>query len=214
MSMLHDLIKNTLETLYMVGAAGIISIFCGLLLGVYLFIRQCRYFKTAKITHACINTIVNSLRSIPFIILMIAVLPLTRLIAGTGIGDTATIVPLSLAATPFFARITETALKNLPAGLIEASMTLGATTYQTIVKILLPEAAADLVRGSTLTLIALIGYSAMAGAIGAGGLGNYAYQNGYERYDNTIILITVIVLIILVQTLQWIGDMIAKKLTH
>ncbi len=214
MNILHDLMHNTLETLYMVAVSGSISIACGFLLGIYLFVKQNAFFKTAPITRAWLNAIINSLRSIPFIILMIAILPLTRLIVGTGIGDTAPIVPLSLAAIPFFARITETAFKNLPAGLVEASMSLGATTTQTIRKILLPEAAADLTRGITLTLIALIGYSAMAGAIGAGGLGNYAIQNGYQRYNTHIIFATVIVLIALVQTLQWIGDKIANKLTH
>ena len=214
MNIYHDLIHNTLETLYMVFISGSISITCGFLLGTYLFIKQNPFFKTAPITSASLNALINGLRSIPFIILMIAVLPLTRFIVGTGIGDTATIVPLSLAAIPFFARITDTAFKNLPTGLIETSISIGATTTQTVRKILLPEAAADLTRGITLTLITLIGYSAMAGAIGAGGLGNYAIQNGYQRYNTHIIFITVIVLIALVQALQWIGDRIARKLTH
>ncbi len=210
----HNLLISTLETLYMVGLSTLLSVALGLPIGVSLFKNQQTQFKRHSWLFWPLNGLVNCTRSVPFIILMIALLPLTRVLLGTSIGNTAAIVPLSIAATPFFARITENALKNSQLGLIEASLAFGATTKQIIWKILLPECAPDLVRGLTLTLITLIGYSAMAGAVGAGGLGNYAIQYGYQRFDTQIILATVVVLIVLVQCIQWLGNSIAKKLTH
>jgi D-methionine transport system permease protein len=212
--MIIDLLKNTGETLYMIIISGTISVFCGLLMGIYLFLQQHTQLSKPTPLRYVFNVIVNTLRSIPFIILMIAVLPLTRWIVGTGIGDTATLVPLSLAATPFFARLTESALKKLPPGLIEASISLGAKPSAIVFRVLIPEAAADLIRSITITLIALIGYSAMAGAIGAGGLGSFAIQNGYERYDTHVMILTVAVLVLLVQLIQTIGDRIAQQFTH
>ena len=210
----HNLLISTLETLYMVGLSTLLSVALGLPIGVSLFKNQQPQFKRYWWLFWPLNGLVNCTRSVPFIILMIALLPLTRVLLGTSIGNTAAIVPLSIAATPFFARITENALKNSQLGLIEASLAFGASTKQIIWKILLPECAPDLVRGLTLTLITLIGYSAMAGAVGAGGLGNYAIQYGYQRFDSQIILATVVVLIVLVQCIQWLGNRIAKKLTH
>jgi D-methionine transport system permease protein len=210
----NNLLTSTLETLYMVGLSTLLSVALGLLLGVTLFKNQQAQFKQQRWLFVPINIVVNSLRSVPFIILMIALLPLTRILLGTSIGNTAAIIPLSIAATPFFARITENALKNSQLGLIEASLAFGATPRQIIWRILLPECAPDLVRGLTLTLITLIGYSAMAGAVGAGGLGNYAIQYGYQRFNTEVIFATVVVLIVLVQCIQWLGNRIAKKLTH
>ena len=212
--MIMALLNNTAETLYMVFASGAISIVIGFFLGVYLFLQQHSQLSKPSLLRHLLNIIVNTLRSVPFIILMVAALPLTRLIIGTGIGDTATLVPLSLAATPFFTRLTENAFQQLPYGLIDLSIAMGANTRTLLQRILLPEAAADLIRGITITLIALVGYSAMAGAIGAGGLGSFAIEYGYERYDTRIMLLTVSILILLVQSIQALGDWIARQFTH
>ena len=212
--MIIELLTNTAETLYMISISGALSIVIGFFLGVYLFSQRHRQLGKPSFWRPRLNIVVNTLRSVPFIILMVAALPLTRLIIGTGIGDTATLVPLSLAAIPFFARLTDNAFQQLPHGLIEAGIAMGANTRTLLMRILLPEAAADLIRGITITLIALVGYSAMAGAIGAGGLGSFAIEYGYERYDTRIVLLTVTILIILVQSIQALGDRIARQFTH
>ena len=214
MNTFFTLLNSTRETLYMVSSAGLISIALGLPLGIFLYINTQPEFQPRSILKVFANTVVNVIRSIPFIILMVAILPFTRLIMGTGIGTSAAIVPLACAATPFFARITETALLNLPSGLLESSIAMGATKQQIIIRILLPESAADLVRGITLMLITLIGYSAMAGAIGGGGLGSLAIQYGYQRFDTFIMASTTLILVCIVQILQVCGNTLAKKLTH
>ncbi len=145
---------------------------------------------------------------------MVAILPLTRWIVGTSIGTTAAIVPLSLAATPFFARLCQTAFTQIDPGLIEASVSLGATPSHIIRHVLLPECAKELVKGVTLLLIALIGYSAMAGAVGGGGLGDLAIRYGYQRFDTQVMLITIVILISLVQIVQWLGDRLVQRLSH
>jgi D-methionine transport system permease protein len=209
----HELLKNSAETLYLVGLSALISIVGGLPLGAYLYQCEASLKKKNALYHI-FNAFINTLRSIPFIILMIALLPVVRLLLGTSIGNNAAVVSLSVAAIPFFARITENALKNTSRGFIDAGFTFGASNRQIIWRILIPECIPDLIRGITLTVITLIGYSAMAGAIGAGGLGNYAIQYGYERYNSSVIIATVIVLISLVQLIQWCGNKAAKKCSH
>jgi len=155
--------------------------------------------------------IVNSTRSVPFIILLVALIPLTRILVGTTIGTTAAIIPLAIAAIPFYARIAESALSEVPEGLIEAAHAMGASASQIIFKVLLPESLTSLIKGGTLTVIGLIGYSAMAGAVGGGGLGELAINFGYERFDTAVMIETVLVLILIVQLIQFLGDYFAKK---
>lgn len=208
---LSSLLKASWETIYMVFISSFLSIFIGLILGTLLFISK----KNQSVTNNCLNHtlsfIVNITRSLPFIILMISVIPLTRLLVGTTIGTNAAIVPLTIAAIPFFARICESALEEVPAGLIETANAMGTTTWQLISKILIPESLPSLIRGGTLTIIGLIGYSAMAGVVGGGGLGELAINYGYQRFNVIVMLETVIILIILVQCIQAFGSYLANQ---
>lgn len=207
---LTPLLTATIETLYMVFIASLISIATGLVLGSSLFVLSNKK-ASKRAVYQMIAFIINAIRSIPFIILMIAIIPLTRLIAGTTIGTNAAIVPLTIAAIPFYTRITETALSQVSTGLLEAANAMGASTFQTITKICIPESMPSLIHGATLTIIGLIGYSAMAGAIGGGGLGELAINYGYQRFDVVVMLETVVILIIMVQVIQASGDKLAKK---
>lgn len=208
---LFALMKATWETIYMVFIASTLSTIIGFAVGVLLFVTKEKFLFENKFLNQIISFIVNVMRSLPFIILLICVLPLTRLITGTTIGMNAAIVPLTLAAIPFFARICESAFCEIPRGIIETGNALGVTTTQLITKILFPESLPTLIRGLTLTIIGLIGYSAMAGAIGGGGLGELAINYGYQRFNFIVTLETVIVLIVIVQCLQLVGDSLAKK---
>lgn len=208
------LVNASLETLYMVAIASIIATILGLPLGVILFVTRKGNILENTAAHQILAVIVNVTRSIPFIILMIAVIPLTRFLIGSSIGTNAAIVPLSLSAVPFVARVVENALLEVNKGLIEAAIAMGATYHQIIRKVLIPEALPGIINGITLTIISLIGYSAMAGAIGGGGLGDLAVRYGYQRFDIGMMLMTIIIMIGLVQIIQFIGDAIAKKFTH
>jgi D-methionine transport system permease protein len=188
------LIKACLETLYMVFISGFISITLGLMLGAFLFVTSKKQALENKFWQRTLGFIVNLTRSVPFIILMISVIPLTRLLVGTTIGTNAAIIPLTIAAIPFFARVCENALAEVPYGLIEAANAMGATTSQIVTKILIPESLPALIRGATLTIIGLIGYSAMAGVVGGGGLGELAINYGYQRFNVLVMLETVIIL--------------------
>ena len=198
------LLKALWETLYMVVSSGVVSFALGIPLGVLLYITRSGRILENAITNRILGVLVNAGRSIPFIILMVAIIPLTRLLTGTSIGTTAAIVPLSVAAIPFVARITEGALQEVPTGLVEAAQSMGASPMQIITRVLLPEARAGLING--MTLVTLVSYSAMAGAIGGGGLGDLGIRYGYQRFDGVIMLATVTVLIALVQLLQMVGD--------
>ena len=198
---LTDLFTATWQTVYMVSISGFISIILGLFLGVVL------YFKHYK----SLGFIINITRSVPFIILMIAIIPLTRLLVGTSIGTNAAIVPLTFAAIPFFARIAESAFAEVNHGLIEAGLSMGANTWQLVNKVLIPEALPSLIKGGTLTIIGLIGYSAMAGAIGGGGLGELAINYGYQRFNVWVMIETVIILVCIVQITQSLGDYFARN---
>ncbi|MDP1879627.1 MAG: methionine ABC transporter permease [Parachlamydiaceae bacterium] len=200
------------NTLYMVFCSAIIALFVGLPLGVILTITERGHLNEQPVVHRMISTFVNIGRSFPFAILMISLIPFTRWIVGTSIGTTASIVPLSLAAIPFVARIVEASLKEVDRGMIEAATVMGATTFQIIKKLLIPEALPSLVLGFTTTVINLIGYSAMAGTMGGGGLGKIAIQYGYQRFDVPLMVITVMLLIVVVQMIQWIGQSSARKI--
>jgi D-methionine transport system substrate-binding protein len=204
------LLKATWETIYIVFIASFISILLGAVVGTVLFLTRKRQALENKRLHQVLSIIVNITRSIPFIILMISILPLTRLLVGTTIGSNAAIVPLALAAIPFYARLCESAFCEIPYGLIETAYSLGVSTWQLIFKILIPESLPSLIRGLTLTVIALIGYSAMAGAVGGGGLGELAINYGYQRFDAWLTLETVVILVIIVQLVQYCGDFLAK----
>ena len=210
--MLTDLVKATFETLYMVSISTLLTIAFGLPLGTLVYsastIRpQPKLFRT-------LSFIINSIRSIPFIILLVALIPVTRLIVGTSIGMNAAIVPLTIGATPFFARLVDNIYQSLPSGLIETGFSMGANTRQIITHFLLPEARPALIQSITVTVIALINYSAMAGVVGAGGLGTLAINYGYQRFDATVMVSTVLILMGLVQFIQVFGDHLSNRYNH
>jgi D-methionine transport system substrate-binding protein len=205
------LLIATWQTIYMVFIASFISVFLGLACGIVLFITKNNGLLEHKHLNRTIGFIVNITRSVPFIILLISIIPLTRLITGTSIGTNAAIVPLAIAAIPFFARITESAIAEVPISLIETANALGATPWQIIYKVLIPEALPGLIKGATLTAITLIGYSAMAGAVGGGGLGEFAINYGYQKFNALVMIETVILLVIIVQLIQTLGNHLAIK---
>ena len=214
MNMIFTLVSEaTLETLAMVGFSTVFSLILGLPLGILLCVTDGETGIMKKpILNQVLTRIVNVLRSFPFMILMILLFPLSRKIVGTSIGTTATIVPLSIAAAPFVARIIETALKEVDPGVVQAARAMGSTNMQIIWKVLLPEAMPSLVSGISLTIINLIGYSAMAGAIGGGGLGDLAIRYGYQRFRTDIMAVSVIVILVLVEVIQIIGTKISSRL--
>lgn len=200
------------NTIYMVLASTLIAILFGCPLGVILTLTDKGHLKENFWVHKILGIVTNVGRSFPFAILMVAMIPITRLIVGTSLGTSAAIIPLSVAAIPFVARIVECALKEVDKGMIEAAIVMGSSTWQIITKVLLPETLPALVLGLTTTIINLIGYSAMAGTMGGGGLGKIAIQYGYQRFNVFLIIVTVILLIILVQFVQGIGNLVAKKI--
>lgn len=206
--------EATLQTLYMVAVSGLIGTAIGLPLGVFLATSKRGELMSAPLANRVLGLIVNAMRSIPFIILVVAIIPFTRAIAGTSIGTTAAIVPLTLAAAPFIARIVETAIRDVDGGLIEAARAMGAGPGQIIRKVLLPEALPGIVLGLTLAMVSLIGYSAMVGAVGGEGLGDLGIRYGYQRFMPGVMLVVVVVLIVLVQAVQSTGEWIARRLDH
>lgn len=208
------LIEATLQTLYMVIVSSLIATLVGLPLGIILYSTRKNNILAKPLLYQALASIVNITRSIPFVILMIAIIPLTRLLVGTSIGTNAAIVPLSLCAMPFIARIIENALLEVPKGLIEAGTAMGASSLQIIVKILIPESLPGIINGLTLTIVTLVGYSAMAGAVGGGGLGDMAIRYGFQRFNTNIMLITIVIMVLLVQIIQYIGDKIAQRFSH
>jgi len=200
------------ETLYMVLASTLFSVVFGMPLGIITAISDKGNIWERRFLNRILNGLINITRSFPFIILMIAVFPLTKLIVGKRIGTTAAIVPLTIAAIPFVARLVETAIKEISPGIIEAALSMGADVKQIVFKVMIPEALPSIVSGITLTIINLIGYSAMAGAIGGGGLGNLAIRYGYQGFQEDVMIGTVIVLILMVQIIQDIGTRIYRKL--
>ena len=202
------------ETMYMVFIATLISVVIGLPIGMLLVVSDPKGVKPNKTLHKILDMVlINITRSIPFVILMVLVIPLSRLLIKRSYGSTAFIIPLALGAAPFVARIIEGALKEVNEGLIEASKSMGASNYEIIFKVMIPEALPSLIHGMTLTLISLIGYSAMAGAIGGGGLGNSAVVDGYQRSNPEIMWQATVVIIIIVQVVQFIGSKMVQIIT-
>ena len=203
-----------LETLLMVGLSGLIGAVLGIPLGVTLNVTEAHGILPHQLFNRTLGLIVNAVRSTPFIILLVAVIPFTRLVTGSSIGTAAAIVPLTIAATPFVARLVESALREVDAGLIEAAQAMGATNAQIIRKVLLPEAFPGIVAGLTITLISLVGYSAMAGAVGGGGLGDLGIRYGYQRFLPEVMIAVVLILIAFVQLVQSLGDRLVLRVSH
>ena len=210
--MIPLLTKALGETVYMVAVSMVISSALGIPLGVLLHVTARGEILDAPAVNRSIGAVVNAIRSIPFIILMVAIIPLTRLIVGSAIGTTAAMVPLVLASIPFIGRQVETSLREVPAGLVEAALSMGATPYQIVRRVLLPESMPSIVAQLTTVVIALVGESAMAGAIGGGGLGDLAIRYGYQRFRPDIMIATVVILIVLVQLVQFAGNSLAARL--
>ncbi|WLH81427.1 MULTISPECIES: methionine ABC transporter permease [unclassified Pseudomonas] len=211
---LQLLLNATGETLYMVLLAGLFTLLIGLPLGVLLFISRRDGLLPLPRLNRALGAVINLGRSLPFVVMLIALIPLTRLIVGTTLGSTAAVVPITIGAFPFFARIVETALDEVDKGRIEAIVAMGGDIRHVIFKVLLPEALPALVAGVTLTLVMLIGFSSMAGVIGGGGLGDLAIRYGYQRFNNQIMVVTVVVLVLLVQGVQSLGDRCVRSLAH
>ena len=210
--MIELLIKSFWETGYMVVASTILASLIGIPLGIILTVTRKNHILPNAAVNSVLGVIVNATRSTPFIILMVAIIPLTRILVGSSIGTTAAIVPLTISAAPFIARVIESSLLEINPGVIEAAQSMGASPLQIITKVLLPESLHSIVLGITLAVIALIGYSAMAGVLGGGGLGDLAIRYGYQRFQPDVMIVTVVILILLVQAIQYLGDTLSKKL--
>lgn len=208
---LQLVIPATVETLIMVSVSLLLAELIGTPLGIWLILAGPRGLKKNNTVYSVLSTVVNIGRSIPFIILMVCIMPFTKLITGTSIGTTAAIVPLSVSAIPFVSRVTETAMLTVEPGVIDACISMGASWYQIVKFVLVPECLSSLVSGAAITAINLVGYSAMAGAIGGGGLGDLAIRYGYQRWEPVIMAVSVVVLIVLVQAIQYGGDAIARR---
>lgn len=200
------------NTLYMVTLSTFFGVLLGLPIGIILALTDKGQIKENAYVYKTLEALVNIGRSFPFAILMVALIPFTRFLIGTSLGTTASIIPLTIAAAPFFARLVETALKDVDSHIVEAALMMGSNTKQMIAKVYIPEALPSLVSAITLTAITLIGYSAMAGLVGGGGLGQVAIQYGYNRFNTFIMTVTVILIIILVQATQWLGSFIVKSI--
>ena len=207
-------IKSFLETLLMVGVSGVVGALVGVPRGILLHLTDRNGVLPAISLNRTVGILVNAVRSTPFIILLVAIIPLTRFFVGTSIGTAAAIVPLTIAAAPFVARLVETALREVDRGLVEAAQAMGATTWQIVYKVLIPEAFPGIVAGLTITLVSLVGYSAMAGAVGGGGLGDLGIRYGYQRFLPEVMLLVVLILIVFVQLVQTLGDALVRRLSH
>ncbi|MDX8516714.1 methionine ABC transporter permease [Mesorhizobium dulcispinae] len=208
------LLRSIWETVLMTGASGLISLVFGLPLGLALVATDRGGIAENLWVNRVLGAVINGFRSVPFIILLVALIPVTRLIVGTSIGTWAAIVPLSIAATPYYAHIAEVSLREVDHGLIEAARAMGGNRWTIIREVLVPEALPGIVAGFTVTLVTLVGASAMAGAIGAGGLGDLAIRYGYQRFETSVMVAVVVVLIVLVCGIQWIGDRLVARLDH
>ncbi|MDT8878372.1 methionine ABC transporter permease [Halomonas saccharevitans] len=213
-AMIELILEATLDTLYMVAVSGVISALVGIPLGVLLYVTRPRQILAEPVLNRVLGAITNIGRSIPFIILMVAIIPLTRMLVGSSIGTNAASVPLTIAAIPFVARLVEGALNEIPPGLVEAAQSMGATPWQIITKVLVPEARGGIFTALTVTAVTLVSYSAMAGAVGGGGLGDLGIRYGYNRFNPTIMLITVVILVVMVQGFQSLGDYLVRKSDH
>ncbi|WP_286970071.1 methionine ABC transporter permease MetI [Flavobacterium sp. UBA4854] len=213
-SLIDLLLKGTWETIVMTFVSGFFGFLLGLPTGILLFLTRKNQILEQPVLNRTLSVVVNVFRSIPFIILIVWMIPFTRAIVGTSIGVSAALVPLSIGAAPFIARLVENSLLSLPSGLIEAARALGATPFQIVYKVLLPEALPSLINAASITLITLVGYSAMGGAVGAGGLGQVGYQYGYIGYDAVTMNSVLALLVILVFVIQFAGDRLSKRFDH
>ncbi len=212
--MINLLLRSLWETVLMTATSGLISLVAGLPLGLALVLTNRGGIAENLSINRILGAVINGFRSVPFIILLVALIPLTRLIVGTAIGTWAAIVPLAIAATPYYARIAEVSLREVDRGLIDAVRAMGGNRWTIIREVLVPEALPGIVAGFTVTLVTLIGASAMAGAIGAGGLGDLAIRYGYQRFETNVMIAVVAVLIVLVCGIQWLGDRLVARLDH
>ncbi|KHS81294.1 methionine ABC transporter permease [Pectobacterium brasiliense] len=206
-----DLVAAFGETFQMVGISTLLAVIGGLPLGLLIYVTDRNLFWQNRAVYLCGTVLVNIIRSIPFVILLVLLLPLTQLLLGNTIGPVAAAVPMSVAAIAFYARLVDSALREIDPGIVEAAEAFGASPMRIIGTVLLPEAKAGLLRGLTITLVSLIGYSAMAGIVGGGGVGDLAIRFGYYRYETEVMVITVIALVILVQVVQTLGDWLSKR---
>lgn len=213
-AMLELFATSLCETVLMVAISGLAGALLGVPLGVFLRLTDRGGVLENRAVNAVTGAIVNAVRSTPFIILLVAIIPFTRFVVGSSIGTAAAIVPLTISAIPFVARLVETALREVDSGLVEAAQAMGASTRQIVFKVLLPEALPGIVAGLTIMLVSLTGYSAMAGAIGGGGLGDLGIRYGYQRFLPDVMLAVVVILIVFVQLLQSLGDWAVRKLSH
>jgi len=204
----------TVESLYMVSIAVVLGTLFGLPLGIFLATSKRHELFAAPVLNRVVGAVVNATRSTPFIILVVAIIPFTRLVAGTSIGSTAAIVPLTIAATPFIARLAEGAIREVDGGLIEAALSFGANPLQIVFTVLIPEALPGLVLALTLAIVSLLGFSAMVGAVGGGGLGDLGIRYGYQRFMPDVMVAVVVVLIFLVQGVQTIGDHLSRRVNR
>lgn len=213
-ALLNILLVSLQQTLAMVSVAAVISALLGLPLGVLLVVTERGHILPHRLLHRSVGTVVNLIRSTPFIILMVSIIPLTRLLVGTTVGTTAAIVPLTIAITPLFARLVEAAVREVDRGLIDAALAMGGSPWQIIRKVLVPEALPGIVAGLTVTLVSLIGYSTMAGVVGGGGLGDLGIRFGYQRFMPEVMLMVIVVLVLMVQSVQFVGDRAARAVNH
>ncbi|WP_043762237.1 methionine ABC transporter permease [Aeromonas taiwanensis] len=213
-ALLDLMYQGTVETLYMVGVAALFTLLLGLPIGVLLVVTRKEGVLPLPRVNMVLGLFINIGRSLPFVVLLIALIPLTRLLVGTTLGSTAAIVPITLGAFPFFARVVENALDEVDKGRVEAVLAMGGSGWHVVAKALLPEALPALLAGLTLTVVMLIGFSSMAGVIGGGGLGDLAIRYGYQRFDDQVMAGTVVILLLLVQLVQGVGDRVVRALAH
>lgn len=213
-ALLDLMYQGTVETLYMVGVAALFTLLLGLPIGVLLVVTRKEGVLPLPRVNLVLGLLINIGRSLPFVVLLIALIPLTRLLVGTTLGSTAAIVPITLGAFPFFARVVENALDEVDKGRVEAVLAMGGSGWHVVAKALLPEALPALLAGLTLTVVMLIGFSSMAGVIGGGGLGDLAIRYGYQRFDDQVMAGTVVILLLLVQLVQGVGDRVVRALAH
>ena len=209
-----EIAQATLDTLAMLGGSMLLTVILGLPLGVILFLTGRGQMLESRLANGALSLLVNILRSVPFVILLIVMIPLTVALVGTSLGVAGAIPPLVAGAAPFFARLVETALREVDKGVIEASFAMGAKRRQVVLGALLPEALPGVIAAATVTAIALVSYTAMAGVVGAGGLGDLAIRFGYQRFQTDVMVVTVVLLLVLVQVLQMVGDKVVRRVSH
>ena len=209
-----EIVRATIDTLLMLGGAMALTVVFGIPLGVFLYLSGKGRLAANPVLNGLLSFVVNVLRSVPFIILLIVMLPVTVLLVGTSLGVAGAIPPLVVGAAPFYARLVETALREVDKGVVEATQAMGGSTWQIVTRALLPEAMPGVIAGATVTAIALVSYTAMAGVVGAGGLGDLAIRFGYQRFQTDVMVVTVLLLLILVQGLQMLGDRLVAAVSH